>query len=229
MLGFLWTLLNPLFFFSVTFLVFSHSVGQNVEDYGLFLGLGLLLWMFFSRTSALAAAIIERKRYSIRDSTVSPSTLMLASILSMIFGSLLESVFLLAMLFLWRGEALLFSFVSLPCAILVVSIFIAGISGVLAYLSTFARDVLHIWNLLLQIILFATPVFYPPDFLKGMAVFLVRFNPLTPVFSLSRARDFAALSEVFLANTLWWLIFVAFAGVGLLLCHISRVRIVEKL
>ena len=45
MLGYLWSLLKPLFLFSILFILFTYiiPIGQEVENYGVILLLGIVL------------------------------------------------------------------------------------------------------------------------------------------------------------------------------------------
>src|SRR3989338_10917018 len=46
-LGFFWSLLNPLLIFAVLYVVFSAFIKIDVPQYPLFLFLGILMWNFF--------------------------------------------------------------------------------------------------------------------------------------------------------------------------------------
>lgn len=48
-LGFFWTLLEPLLMLLVLYVVFSHLMRVQVEHYQLFLLLGIVLWNFLAR------------------------------------------------------------------------------------------------------------------------------------------------------------------------------------
>ena len=60
-LGFLWTIAEPLLMLTVLYLVFTNILKTDIENYAIYLLLGLVLWFFFVRaTTASLASIINR-------------------------------------------------------------------------------------------------------------------------------------------------------------------------
>ena len=51
MLGYLWSLLKPLFMFAILYIVFTQvfKVGDGIPHYPVYLLLGIVLWNFFYR------------------------------------------------------------------------------------------------------------------------------------------------------------------------------------
>ena len=48
LLGYVWSVLNPLLFFAIYYVVFSYFMRLDVPNYPGFLLLGVVLWNFFS-------------------------------------------------------------------------------------------------------------------------------------------------------------------------------------
>jgi ABC-type polysaccharide/polyol phosphate export permease len=57
-IGFLWTLLNPLLFMGIYTLVFSIVFRYNIAKYPIFLLSGLLAWTWFSEAIGLGTSAV---------------------------------------------------------------------------------------------------------------------------------------------------------------------------
>ena len=57
-LGFLWTFLNPLFQMIVYTIVFSFIMRSGIENFAIFLFVGLIPWNFFSTSVASGASCV---------------------------------------------------------------------------------------------------------------------------------------------------------------------------
>src|SRR6056297_3915261 len=60
--GVFWSFLKPLFFFLILYLVFSNFREAQVENYPLFLLLGIILWGFFSESTKEGMSSILSKK-----------------------------------------------------------------------------------------------------------------------------------------------------------------------
>jgi lipopolysaccharide transport system permease protein len=164
-LGFLWTLLNPLAMMLVFTIVFTVLLPNNqIPNYPLFLLCGLLPWNFFSAgvmvsiNSIVGNADLVKKVYFPREA------LPLSSVLANLVN------FLLALLVLFVVMAVLKSRLSpwiwlLPLVILVQTCFILGIALVLSTVNVFYRDTLMIMDVVMLAWFFLTPIVYPATYL----------------------------------------------------------------
>jgi ABC-2 type transport system permease protein len=75
----------------------------------------------------------------------------------------------------------------LPFVILIQLLLIIGISLVLSCLSVYFRDMAHIWNIILKIGFFTTPVFYSiPMFISKAKMSAYFLNPMTHLIIFTR-------------------------------------------
>jgi lipopolysaccharide transport system permease protein len=160
-LGFLWTLLNPLGMMLVFTFVFTVLMPNNqIPNYPLFLLCGLLPWNFFSVgvmasiNSVVGNGDLVKKVYFPREAL--PLSTVLANLVN----------FLLALLVLFVVMAVLKSRLSpwiwlLPLVILIQACFILGIAFVLSTVNVFYRDTLMIMDVIMLAWFFLTPVIYP--------------------------------------------------------------------
>ena len=54
-LGFLWSILEPLLMLSVLYIIFNYVFKSQIENYGIYLLLGIILWQFFARGTTMSS------------------------------------------------------------------------------------------------------------------------------------------------------------------------------
>lgn len=173
-LGFVWTLLNPLLMMVILSWVFSYLV-KDVKNYPLFLFAGMVPWSFLSISLNDCAFSIINNENLIRKIYLPKLVFPLARVLIALvtFVLSLGSLFLL----LWPlgaspSPALLF----LPVAIVLLGAFTLGLGLIAATLNTFYRDCGHLISVVLQAWYFATPILFPIEQF-GTAQWRLRLNP----------------------------------------------------
>jgi ABC-2 type transport system permease protein/lipopolysaccharide transport system permease protein len=164
-LGFFWSLLNPLLMLTTLSLVFSYlmkAIHPDIQNYPVFLFAGMVPWTFLSAGVSDSAVCIIANEGLIRKIYVPKLIFPLARVLASLVTFLLSlgAMFLL----LWPmgarpTPALLF----LPVVIAVFAVFTLGLSLIVATANTFYRDCGHLVSVFLQAWYFLTPILYPID------------------------------------------------------------------
>ncbi len=173
-LGFVWTLLNPLLMMATLSWVFSQLVTE-IKNYPLFLFAGMVPWICLSGSLNEAAFCIIQNEGLIRKIYLPKVVFPLARVLI----NLLTFVLSLAAMFLLllpMGARLTPSIVLLPVVIGLFGVFTLGLSLIVATANTFFRDTGHLVSVFLQAWYFATPILYPIEKLHGEQ-WKLHFNP----------------------------------------------------
>ena len=159
-LGFVWSLLNPLAMMLVFTVVFGVLwPNQQMEKYPIFLLCGLLPWNFFaasvvsSMNSVLGNGNLIKKVYFPRE------VLTIAAVLAQLVNFLLALVVLFAALLIFRTNFSPWLW-TLPFIILIQTCFSLGIGLVLSTLQVFYRDTQMAMEVVMLAWFFLTPVFY---------------------------------------------------------------------
>ncbi|MFN8483595.1 MAG: ABC transporter permease [Anaerolineae bacterium] len=158
-LGFLWSLLNPLLMMIVFTVVFTVMLPNNVPKYPVFVLCALLPWNWFSGsisgglTSVIGNSNLVKKVYFPREA------LPLSVVLAQGVNFLLALPALFAMMLVFQVPFTVWILL-LPVVMLVQLIFTLGIALFLAALNVFFRDTGVIMEVLLQAWFFLTPVVY---------------------------------------------------------------------
>jgi ABC-2 type transport system permease protein len=163
-LGYLWQLLRPLLLFGVLYVVFTRVVrlGGDVELYPPALLLGVVLYTFMTEATGGALTSMVDRESLIRKIDFPRLAVPLASVLSAVLNLALNTVVVLVFLLISGGE-LRISWLELPLILLWLTVLAAGLGMLLAALFVQFRDVRPIWDVVLQVFFYASPIFYPID------------------------------------------------------------------
>ncbi len=176
-MGYFWSLLEPLLMLVILYLVFSNLMRIEVEYYQLFLLLGIILWNFVSRSTSMGLNAIIGKPQLVQKVYFPRDILIIASCITAILMSIFESV--VFVLFMAYFDIPLSIYVLVTPVILILLFVLAiGLSLFLSALNVFYRDVQFIWAVVLQAGFFATPILYPITILPEMLQEILLLNPV---------------------------------------------------
>jgi ABC-2 type transport system permease protein/lipopolysaccharide transport system permease protein len=174
-LGFLWTLLNPLLMMAILSSVFA-LLFRGIENYAVYLFTGMLPWGFLSGSVNECAMCIIANEGLIRKIYVPKLVFPLARVLI----NLVTMVLSMGSLFLLLGPLgarLSAPMILLPAAILLLLAFALGIGLVVATANTFYRDCGHLVGVVFQAWYFATPILYRAQDFPETTQWRFRLNP----------------------------------------------------
>jgi ABC-type polysaccharide/polyol phosphate export permease len=175
-IGFLWSLLNPLFTMVIMAIVFSSLYKVPFTQFSLYLFSGLLPWNLITSTLLGGSmSIINAEGYLKKvyiPKLIFPLATLGVEMINFLFS--LISLFILAFLF---GAKLGWSLLMLPFALLLLSMFLLGIILLLSISNVFFRDLSHILNIALLGLFYLTPVIYPVSLISDRLLAFIRFNP----------------------------------------------------
>ncbi|HEY5427020.1 MAG TPA: ABC transporter permease [Candidatus Tumulicola sp.] len=181
-LGFAWTLINPILFMLVYTLVFSVYLRSNIRAYPLFLLSGMIPWMWASSAIGQAVTAIPDGRMYVGKTLLPAELLVLVPVLSNAVNFLITILLLFPVcvaLGVHVGWALLF----LPILLLIELCMTLGFSFLVATVNVFYRDLQQLVGYALMALFFLTPIFYARDAVPARLQFLVTFSPIAALIS----------------------------------------------
>jgi lipopolysaccharide transport system permease protein len=184
-LGFAWSLLNPLMMMVILYFVFSNVFANTGEHFILYILTGILTWRFFSLGTAAALNSVVGKPSLVTKIYIPREILTLSSVLSCLISSLMEFAVLLPLLVL-LGVGLKASALFFPVLIVLYFFIVYGISLALASLYVYFRDLNNIWDLFIQLGFFLSPIVYPVSKIPPGYLGLYMLNPVTAVMCMMR-------------------------------------------
>jgi lipopolysaccharide transport system permease protein len=164
-LGYVWSLLNPLMMMLIFWFVFSVLLKNEIPMFPVFLIVALLPWNFAvtavsgGMRSILDNAQLVKKVYFPRE--ILPIAVVLANLVNYLLA--LPVMFLVMAGVQWTQlHHLQFSwtFAFMPVILAIQIIFLVGVTLLLSTLAVFFRDTTHIVDILIQLWIFLTPIFF---------------------------------------------------------------------
>lgn len=187
-IGFLWAFINPLLQMLVMGFVFQFFIPVNIDNYFLFIFIGLLPWNFFSETVLKATNVFVNQRQLIAKAPFPREILLLSIVFSNLFHTLVAFILLFIYFFIFKFDLLYnFNFFILISDLFYLVILTTGVSFFSATLNVNNRDVSFITKFLLSLWFYGTPVVYSLNSIPQSYRFIFCLNPLTGIVEIFRA------------------------------------------
>ena len=184
-LGYVWSVLNPLLFCIIYYIVFAKFVRFEVFGYPGYLLLGIVLWNFFAEGSSHGASALLARAGIVTKIPMRRHLVVYAAVLNAFITFAINLVVLAGVL--WAiGMRVSLPAVTFPVAVADLVLLTLGLSLMLAPLQVRYRDVGHLWGIVLQLGFWLTPIIYQDTFVPAQWRWFVDFNPMARIISHSR-------------------------------------------
>jgi len=181
-LGYLWSLAKPLAYFAVLYVIFTKvfKLGNEIPHYPVYLLLGVMIFGFWAESTSMAMTSIASKGELIRKVYFPRIILLLSSTLTSLITFSLN---MLVVFFFAYFNHVTFSWHMLWAIPLMLELylFILGVSFYLAAMFVKFRDIGHIWEVVNQILFYATPILYAIAMVPQAYAKLMILSPLAQV------------------------------------------------
>ena len=159
LLGMLWTMLNPLLLMIVYTVVFTTILRAALPNFSIFLLAGLLPWLYFSTALMQGLMSILVNQELVRKIRLPQAVFPLSVVGSNLVNFTLSFVPLFLVM-LAVGQPFTPALLFLPVAALILTLFCAGVTLLFATATVFFRDIRHLTEVALQMLLYLSPVLY---------------------------------------------------------------------
>jgi lipopolysaccharide transport system permease protein len=183
----------------VLLIVFTGlMINKSIENYPLFLLLGIIGWGFFDKATSFSLGSIVGKPQLVKKIYFPREVLVISACLTALMMSLIEfivfGIFLLGLNLLYYlsiyGSNYIFpnwAILIFPVILIIEFFLTLGVSMVISSLNVIWRDVQWIWPVVMQAGFFLTPIMYSMDILKGVPMaWVLQFNPMTAILNSMR-------------------------------------------
>ncbi len=189
-LGFLWTIIRPIVFFGVIFLVLRGVLrfGASIPNYGQMLVVSLILFTYFQESTSRGVKCVAAKEGMVRKMRfpriIIPLSVSISAMMTLVLNY--AAVFPLMVIFGLRPdwEWLLFPLLLIPLAALT-----TGMTMILAVLFIRFKDTAQVWGLIGRILFYASPVLFPIETYEKLPYWvqcIICANPLSPILEQAR-------------------------------------------
>ena len=183
-LGFIWSILSPFLFALVLYFVFRFLFMQE-KNFPAYLLVGMMAWRFFSMGTTSSVYSVAGKPSLVTKVSIPREILVLSTLLANLVSSLLEFIVLIPILFILLPE-LPWTLLLFPLVHLVFFWFIYGIALFLGALFVYFRDINQIWEVLINILFFLSPIVYPMVAITERTMPFYQANPVTAAIMIYR-------------------------------------------
>lgn len=213
-LGYAWSILKPLFLFTIMYIVFVHFLrfGEGIEHFAPMLLLGIVLWNFFVETTKQGMNAIVSKGGLMRKINFPKYILVISTSISALINLGINLVVVFVFM-LVDGVSFGPGIIVFPVFLLLLYAFSLSIAFLFAAVSVKFRDIGYIWDILLQAGFYGTAIFYPLQRVAEISLTAAQvmiLNPMAYIIQGSRAslvggEDVLTIGQLY-NNPLWAII-----------------------
>lgn len=176
-LGVLWSVLNPLLMMIVLSAVFSQFFKFSIENFPVYLILGQTLYSLMSDATSGAMSSIIDSAPLIKKIRINKLLFPLEKVSFATLNFVISLIAVVAVMLFFQIAPTV-NMLFLPLLVAYVFIFSLGLGLLLAALSVFFRDVMHLWSVALTAWMYGTPIIYPMEILPDWMMSAMQFNPM---------------------------------------------------
>lgn len=181
-LGYMWSLLKPLFLFAILYVVFEKflRLGRDIAHYPVYLLLGVVLWGFFTESTSNGLQSIISRGDLIRKINFPKYIIVVSGTISSLINLGLNLVVIIIFAYI---NGVHFGFEAILAIPLILELYILALA-LAFFLSAFNvkfRDIGYLWEIFLQAAFYATPIIYPLAMVVNVSELAAKLIMLNPV------------------------------------------------
>ncbi len=180
LLGFLWTILNPLATFLIYYFVFAKIVKIKMKDYWVFLLSGLLIWQFISSSINSSTNCIGSNKSIIKKMAIKSDLFVVSSTASRLIEFFLETLIGIIIFISFGRKYTISNLILLFFLLFLTYFFILSVSLLVSALSVYVPDFSYGIQIALKLLFFMCPIFYGKHSVPAKYMKIYNLNPLNP-------------------------------------------------
>lgn len=198
-LGYLWSVLKPLFLFAILYVVFTYvfKVGKSIPHYPVYLLLGIVMWNFFTESTVVGASSVVAHGDLLRKISIPRYLVVVASSVSALINLTLSLVVVVVIALINHVHPQL-GWLLVPLVLVELFVFGLAVSFFLAAAYVRYRDVTYIWEIVLQAGFYASAILFPLQLVPEQFQKWFFLNPIVQM-----VQDVRYLAVTHESITLW--------------------------
>jgi ABC-2 type transport system permease protein len=194
-LGYLWQLMRPLLLFGILYVLFSEVLALDTAPfYAEALLLGLVLYTFFADATKGSLGSLVTRESLLRKIEFPRLAVPLAVVLTSLFNLALNLLPVFVFLLI-DGGSVRVQWLEFPILIVLLVVLSTGLGMLLSSLYVRYRDIEPIWDVVLSLMFYGTPIFYTISTVAEKSetlAHLVMLNPFAAILQQSRYAIFGS-------------------------------------
>ena len=184
-LGFAWSLVNPLLMLLILYTVFSRIFNITESHFAIYILIGIVTWRFLQNGTSQGLTSIVNNPGLVTKISIPRQVLTFSSVYSSFISSILEFGVLFCLLLVFQititPTILLF-----PIFYLVFFLMVYGLALGLSSLFVYFRDLNLVWEVILQAGFFLSPIVYPVSVIPEEYLQIYFINPVAVIMEINR-------------------------------------------
>lgn len=181
-LGYVWTVMRPLFLFVILYFVFVYflRIGGDIPHWPVSLLLGIVLWNFFTEVTNSGVSAIVGRGDVIRKINFPKYVIVLSSTVSALIN-LLINLAVIGVFMAINGVGLSWSALLAPIFMVEILLFALGIAFILSTVYVKLRDINYVWEVIIQGLFYASAIIYPITMVLDQSPAMAKLLLLSPI------------------------------------------------
>ncbi|MCX7965057.1 MAG: ABC transporter permease [Syntrophorhabdaceae bacterium] len=177
-LGYFWSVAHPVVYALIFYVAFKLIVRVPIENYALFLVCGLFPWQWFANSVGASPMIFFGNAQIIKKINFPRNIIPLALVLHDMIHFILAIPVIIAFVLYSGHKPYFFWFIGIPVLVIGQFCIIYGICLIISTLNIFFRDLERLTIIFINILFYATPVFYSEKMIPERYMFILKLNPM---------------------------------------------------
>lgn len=154
-----------------------YTLSFSVGNYPLYLLIGQVMFSFFAESTSFAMSSMVENSSLIKKVYIPKYLFPLSRVISSLVNFLF-TIPALAVIILATGQPVHWQMISFIIPLILLFFFCLGVGLLLATMAVYFRDMFHLYGVLITLLNYATPIFYPADIVPEEYSWLMVYNPL---------------------------------------------------
>ena len=186
LLGLGWSLLSPFLLAIVLYFVFNNIFRFEVENFAFYLLIGIFAFRFLSIGTSVGMMSIINKAHVVTKTSIPREIPTITTTLSYFFSSFVELLILIPIL-VFFGVEIGIPILLLPVLHILYFLLVYGLNLFLSAFTVYYRDLTQVWEVVVNILFFASPIVYPISIIPVDILYIYMLNPITRLMEMYRA------------------------------------------
>jgi len=191
-LGLLWSIITPLlmlgvytFVFSVVFNAKWNTTDTSHISFGITMFAGMIIFNLFSEVLIKSTTIVVTNPNYVKKVVFPTEVFPIVLFLSALVHAGISLIVLIAFQFLYT-LSISWTIILFPLVLIPTSLLAVGMGWIFAAFGVFIRDLSYMINIIVQVLMFMSPIFYPVDIVPESFRSWLLLNPLTLLITITR-------------------------------------------
>ncbi len=180
-LGYVWSILNPLAFAFIFFVIFKVVMRIQMENYTLFLIAGLFPWQWFSNSVNMSPGVFLRNSSIIKKVNFPRNVTLLAVVLQDMIHFIMAIPVIVFFMLIYQKQPSFSWLYGIPVLLGVQLFTTYGITLAISSINLFFRDLERLTTIFTMFLFYATPILYPATMIPAKYRYVMDLNPVAPL------------------------------------------------